>query len=417
MSLAMSIRAKGLGGFAARAGVIASRFGFDEGRMRRSLDRYLEITGTAGIRPSLPVTAVVLDRHPRLIREYAARGVEFPVHGLVHADHASLDSPRQERDLTRAVALFRAAGLAPVGFRGPYLRFSPTTDAVLRMLGFTYHSSQAIHYAVLSEELRNTDSYRRALSFYRAWNSEDTVARPRIVNGLLHIPVTVPDDEMFVERLGLSSAAQVAAWRHILEATYRDEELFTVQLHPERIADVGESLATVLSDARALGDVWIAQLHQIAEWWRGRATARIDVRQTTPGSFDVVLHGTGPLAMVIDRPRGDPQIVGPAQRVEIRSEVPPEVGVRSSADDSLLSFLRDEGYVVRLGPDERTTAAFCDPREGWTEKQVLDELRRASAPLVRIARWPMGSRSALAVSGDIDSITYQDFALRLWETR
>ena len=417
MSFAMTLRAKGLTGVATRAGAIRSRFGFGEGEMRRSLDSYLEITSMAGARPTLPVTAVVLARHPALIREYAARGVEFAVHGLVHADHASLGPDRQADDLTRAAALFHQAGVPFAGFRGPYLRYSTATDSVLRELGFRYHSSQAIHYAVLSAERLRHDSYQRALEFYRTWEGDCFISRPRNLNGLLHIPVSVPDDEMLVERLGLKSDEQTAAWREILNRTHRDGELFTIQLHPERVADVGNALATILKEARAFGDVWLAQLQEIADWWRIRSAARIELWESAPARFNAVLRGADPLTLTVDRPDRISEVVGPGRIVEITSAARPVIGVPSETRGELSGFLREEGYLVERGVDPRSVALFLSSPNGSSEKALLAQVRSASAPLVRLARWPAGSSSALAVTGDIDSVTYQDFVLRLWETR
>jgi Polysaccharide deacetylase len=120
----MSIRAKGIGGYAVRAAAIAWRFKLGRGLARRSLKRYAELTGPANAHPTLPITAVVLRRHPRLIAEYAAQGVEFAVHGLVHNDHAVLGLERQLESIARAARYFGEAGIPFTGFRGPYLRYS-----------------------------------------------------------------------------------------------------------------------------------------------------------------------------------------------------------------------------------------------------------------------------------------------------
>ena len=38
-----------------------------------------------------------------------------------------------------------------------------------------------------------------------------------------------------------------------------------------------------------------------------------------------------------------------------------------------------------------------------------------SAPLLRFSRWPAAARSALVISGDIDSLTLWDYLWRLSE--
>ena len=48
---------------------------------------------------------------------------------------------------------------------------------------------------------------------------------------------------------------------------------------------------------------------------------------------------------------------------------------------------------------------------------LVDHVEGSDAALVRLALWPDRYHAALAVSGDIDSITVQDFFLRILEVR
>jgi hypothetical protein len=415
MNVAMSLRAKGFGGYVSRLGTIASRFGFGEIEMRRALDRYVALTDSVGAAPTFAIPAVVLSRHPAMVSDYVRRGVEFAVHGLVHGDHLTLSAERQARDISRAARRFRECGIEAAGFRGPYLRYARSTNEVLRSLGFAYHSSQAIHYAVLDPSHAADASYRRALTFYRAWDADRVVSRPRDVDGLLHIPVAIPDDEILVDRLRLGPDAQMAAWRSILEITHSRGELFTLQLHPERIRQCERALRSLLADARALGDVWIAQLREVATWWNHRRAARIEILEAGAGGYIARLRGSGALSLVLTRSGLPPELIPPERTVELESI--PAVGLAPDAPEEVAAFLRDEGYLVERSLERSRFGTFLNLADGWTERSVLAELASARGPLVRIARWPAGKRSALAVTGDIDSITYRDFMLRLWETR
>ncbi len=91
-------------------------------------------------------------------------------------------------------------------------------------------------------------------------------------------------------------------------------------------------------------------------------------------------------------------------------------------------FLREQGYpFVRCLPeDAERYALYLDLPEGLgntREEQVrqrselVQRVERLSAPLVRFACWPHGYQAALAISGDIDSVTIQDFFLRILEVR
>ena len=83
----------------------------------------------------------------------------------------------------------------------------------------------------------------------------------------MRIPYCLPDDEAFVDRFQTSAARMTEIWSKILQDTYARGELFTLQLHPERIDFFREALRSLLRDARSRErGVWIATLDEIARW-------------------------------------------------------------------------------------------------------------------------------------------------------
>jgi len=46
---------------------------------------------------------------------------------------------------------------------------------------------------------------------------------------------------------------------------------------------------------------------------------------------------------------------------------------------------------------------------------LVQQIEQVEAPLLHFGCWPDASRAALAISGDIDSVTMQDFFLRILE--
>jgi hypothetical protein len=46
---------------------------------------------------------------------------------------------------------------------------------------------------------------------------------------------------------------------------------------------------------------------------------------------------------------------------------------------------------------------------------LVEQIEQMEAPLLHFGNWPDGSRAALAISGDVDSVTIQDFFLRIHE--
>lgn len=428
MGVLFSMRHRGPGGAASRARSIVSRFGVTSSPMEDRLRRFDELTAEFGVRPSWAITACILDRNRKAILRFAERGVEFAIHGLVHDDHSLRSLDEQRASIARAAELFRAAGVPYRGFRCPFLRGNAATDEAVRDLGMLYHSTQPVVFPTApSLGAREEEAMRRTLRhlYSSAVDASRIAVRPALRGGVIHIPVALPDDEIMVERLRLDPAQQTAVWLATLEETWKQGELFTVQLHPERTDECAAALAATLADARSRRPaVWIATLERIAEWWRRRARTRLEVLPLEDGRYRVRMDGDPSAALLV---RGLPEVdaepwTGPdriarAPEFEVSSGRRPVVGVSPRTPPSVLGFLAEEGFPAERGEDPARFGAWVDADGSTDEKRILAMVDACDGPLVRLARWPAGARSALSVTGDIDCMTLQDFALRLWETR
>ena len=428
MGVLFSMRHRGAGGAAARARSIVSRFGITASPMEQRLRRFDELTAEFGVRPSWAITACILDRNRKSMQHFAERGVEFAIHGLVHDDHSLRSLDEQRASIARAAELFRAAGVPYRGFRCPFLRGNSATDQAVRDLGMLYHSTQPVVFdTALALGPRAEEAFRRTLRhlYSGAVDAATVAVRPSLRGGVIHIPVALPDDEIMVERLRLDEERQTAVWLATLEETWRRGELFTVQLHPERTDECAAALAATLSEARARRPaVWIATLERIAEWWRRRAQTRLEVMPLKDGRYRVRMEGDPAATLLV---RGLPEVdaepwcgaarMARAAEFEVASTRKPVIGVSARTPSSVLAFLAEEGFPAERGEDPARFGAWVDVAGAMNEKQILDVVDSSTGPLVRLGRWPAGARSALSVTGDIDCMTLQDFALRLWETR
>jgi hypothetical protein len=337
-----------------------------------------------------------------------------------------LTSEEQRESIGRAAALFREVGVSYVGFRGPYLRFNYGTEEAVQARGLQYHSSQAVDFPVLSPEAQQNEGYRLARKLYSARDANIAVVRPRNRKGVVEIPVAIPDDEIMVDRLHLDAESQAVAWLAILEITYSRGELFTVQLHPERIFDCDYALCATLEASRQRQpEVWIATLEEIAAWWLRRERVALTVNEVPGGRFRIRIEGSPDATLLV---RGLPGVESDAwqgaDRVTwlrdftVAASMKPVIGVSHSSSAALLEFLREEGFPVELADERGRHAIYLHvPNERFDEQAILAEIEANPGPLVRLWRWPAGARSALAVTGDLDSVTLQDFLLRQWETR
>jgi peptidoglycan/xylan/chitin deacetylase (PgdA/CDA1 family) len=423
----MSLHGRGPAGTVARTAMVVSRFGATTSAMTRRLDRYDAITSRFAVRPTLPATACVLARHPEVLRRYAERGIEIALHGLVHGDHAVLDEQRQRETIERAVDIFQRHGFQPTGFRGPYLRYNAATLDVLRAVGLRYHSSQAVVFPLRAADpgASAMASFQLALRLYSAIDAKGVAVRPRLKDGLVDIPVAVPDDEILLDRLRLDEAARAAEWTSILEITHARGELFTIQLHPERINELGDALSAALSEARRLRPgVYIARLDDIASWWlrRSRFSLRVTrlgeqrarVRLDADEDSTLLMRGL----RVASTPWYRRDAICELRDFEVTSERLPVVGVSHRSPAAVRHFIAEEGFPFELSDDPQHYGAHVDVTDAtWSEADVLDAIETAPGPLVRLWRWPDGARSALAATGDIDALTLRDFLVRSWETR
>lgn len=419
--VAVAAKGKGAGSLVRRARAITARYGVSPDRMERCLATVLSITERHGCSATLPVTAATVARNPGVIRRYAAFGIEFAVHGYHHIDHIQLSAADQIDQLGRGRRLLQANGIAAAGFRAPYLRWNEGTLHALRENGFLYDSSQAFHWSI--DGGLETDAYRRGLDFYSSIPADEHPVLPWLDDGLVRIPVSLPDDESVIDRLPLPSPEAIAnLWLDVQRRTHERGELFTMQVHPERIEPCAAGIEAVLRTARSsTPGVWIAPLGDIARWWRERAVAEATVVDGTEGRIGIEVAGPDGLTVLargldVDGsiPWGDGYVRIPRRAFAARADRLPLVGVHPASPGSMVSFLRQQGYLVELSETPERYPCFLERRSFSRpdELPLLTELEAGTFPLVRLGRWPDGARSAVALTGDVDALTVWDYGLR-----
>ncbi len=82
--VSFSIRTKGIHNFARRLWTVFTRFGFSEIQVRKY-----------NAAPTFFIPAVVLRRHPKLIKGIAGSSAEISIYGYVHNDYRSLNKDEQ----------------------------------------------------------------------------------------------------------------------------------------------------------------------------------------------------------------------------------------------------------------------------------------------------------------------------------
>jgi hypothetical protein len=422
--IAVAVQGKGMRSTIHRGMTILDHYGLNENRLGSDLQRLILLMSSHQFQATLPVTAEPLRRHPQLARQLQSKGVELSIHGRKHVDHTLLPLEVLICELQHAKKIFAEAGIQATGFRSPYLRWNADTLAALRTCGFEYDSSQALAWDVMHGT--QTPDYERVLAFYGAQPASHRMALPRLEDGLVCIPYCLPDDEALMERLKLKDCHAIAEiWLAVLQATYDGGELFTLGLHPERLPLCLEPLRMVIEQAYSYSPgVWITRLHEVAAWQRALSAVKFRAQKNEDEGWRIVVQAS-PKAMILGR---SVEVVEPDQayagkyrwvltnELNVRSQRKPWIGLSPECPASLSDFLKQQGYLIESSHNAESFTCFLQRSQfnRNEERSLLAEIEGGDWPLVRLARWPGGARSALAITGDIDAFTIWDYGQRIF---
>jgi peptidoglycan/xylan/chitin deacetylase (PgdA/CDA1 family) len=441
VTLSRSIRSKGGGAFLRRVGLITRRFGWTPAPLAQSMALYADVLREQQAPATWTVTANAARRHPEVLCPYRDSLVELGIHGWRHSDHQCSNLATQHAEVRRAAAELGQLGLQPAGWRSPYLRSGAGTLDEVGALGLRWEASASLEFPCARKHLldaRGADTWERAIGFYGAESWQTRLALPWVSGGVVRFPTSLPDDEMLVDRLNLPTAEMTAIWLEMFNRTHADGELLVMQLHPERARDFAGPLAALLARARAAQPaVWIASLSELADWWLRRSAARLSVERAAAG-WAVAVEGPVdtraeclyPLATVETdavsvgarstraggAPREAPWTTKTGRALTVEGDVWPGVGVGSANAEPSVARLHALGLAAEAAAPGRAYAATLDETSDAALAALARRVGRGeglAGPLVRLAPWPEGYRSAVAITGDVCAITLYDFAARL----
>lgn len=414
--LAFVLDSRGFRNSVARTWQVTKRFGLTPSRMEKRLHAFADLVATYGSFPSLPITATVLGRNPEVARRLEARGVELCVHGLVHTDLSKLGPEAQAQHIHRAIAIFRKHGVEFTGFRSPYLKYNDATLRAVTEAGFDYDSNLPFYWeppGLLSGlSRRQTDGLARGLRFYRPTTHPADRSMPRFIGGLVEIPVSLPDDEILLDRMGLPVGTIGRVWSEMAKMAYERGELLTLQVHPERALMLGASLRQVLDYARSTGGFWIATMGEIARWWTQRTGLRVHVERVGEGRYRIVHPPAVRLAVTLVEPATRrSRSIGDGEQVALAKI--PLVGIHPDVDHVLANKVRDMGYLIEKSEDRGSYPAYVEPDAAISA--IERDIANLEHPLLADGAWPKPFCAALTVTGDVDCLTLGDFLRRFKE--
>jgi peptidoglycan/xylan/chitin deacetylase (PgdA/CDA1 family) len=439
--ITFSIKTKGAHNFARRLWTVFARFGISERQTSRALHSIADSLRAYNASPTFFIPAVVLGRHPGLITEISNLGAEIGVHGYVHNDFRTLSAGQQYAQTEKAISVFQKTRIDHKGFRNPYLGWTEESLRVFEDLGFSYESNEAVLHDVVDVSafpplIRS--GYQKSLALFQAIPCSRYSLRPHFEGRLLRIPTSIPDDEMLFDRLRIDADEVGRTWSRIMQRVYDLGGLYTLNLHPERGVLCKQALDTLLSYANSRPlPIWKTRLQDVAQWWEERRRFRLDITPAASEQWHVEVTCTPRATLLTRNLTIKDQPVDPwfdtdaivhlkSHSFIVQARQCPCIGLSPDTPQQVADFLLEQGYPTRYCSQEEAPvyAMYLDvpaglgtSREEEREQRsrLLEQIEQAEAPLLHFGCWPDGNRAALAISGDIDSVTVQDFFLRILE--
>ena len=405
---------------------LIDNYGINPKRAIQRIDSLMNHFAEFDCLPTFPVPGRVIEQHPGYIRSLQDRGAEIAVHGYNHVDLKVCNPQDAVSQLIRAVEVFNQTGLSVHGFRCPYLSCS---DALLQAIPrdiFNYSSNRAIRWN-LSRYKNNTIDmtvYETISRFYEAIDIRSHCSLPWVVNGMVEIPVSVPDDLQLKDGLGYDQKGLADTWISLLMRTHEHGEIFNLMFHPELASFCQTPFTSLLKTARALHPgVWIARLCDIADWWREKALLIPKLEDQTDGSISIKFPISTRARWItkgIDLPGFSPMdemsnnLSG--STITFPHGLRPFVGIDVLAAKNLAEPIANLGFIVDQSHKARECSIYLDSaimQKRPSESNLLSLLEKTGKPLLRLWPWPDGYRSALSITGDLDALSLMDYVNRL----
>lgn len=439
--IAFSMRTKGVRNFARRLWTVFTRFGISETRTRLALYALIDLLRKYHAAPTFFIPAIVLQRHPALLTDIVKDGAEVGIHGYVHNDYRTLSKSEQYAQTEQAIAVFRSAQIPYQGFRNPYLGWTEESLAVFTALDLQYESNEAVIHDVIDTAQFSSlqrSGYEKSLKLFQAINPGRYTLRPHFEGTLLRLPTSIPDDEMLFDRLRITDPVEIGhIWSKVMQSVYDYGGLYVLNLHPERGILCQQALAILLRYANSRPQpIWIARLDEIAGWWQERSQFKLQITplesqrwcvEATCTSRATLLahHLTVVTSSPLDHVELKEPVVLPHSCI-VHAEKCPCIGISPHTPASVTAFLSEQGYPFMSAPPSQadTFSLYLDLPEGvgrdreemqYRCNELISQIERINAPLLYFSCWPENYKAALTISGDIDSVTIQDFFLRVLE--
>jgi len=429
--LSFVIRSKGPIGFILRIGMLIKRFDIFGSKMKDAVLQIEQIGKKYKYRPTVIIPALVLKRHHKLLHHLPNANLECAIHGYTHKNFRSLDLHEQVSEIQKAKDVFADLGIPTYGFRAPYLSWNGYTNEAVEKSQLLWESNRTLIWngfratKVPKSRKFNENAVRE---LYSPLDAEKNLSVPRLEGRIVCIPISLPDDEILVDRLGIVDSERIGQlWTEIMEQTYDQGGVFVLQLHPERFRICREAMESLLQRAAAYTKpgVWITSMKDVAEWWKEKSQFQFTFVAMSERGCRVRCKCTDRATILCRNLPGetsktpfyqDYSIIEDREFFIESKNIKPCIGVHSRCSRKLREFLTDEGFSYEVSNENSEYALFLEKYATFARRDEVDLLNRIAEntnPIIRYWRWPSDMRSAFVTTHDLDSVTVIDFVLRL----
>ena len=247
---------------------VKKRFALSPKKQIDFIKHYISLLKKHNFKATFFISAKILEKHIQDLEAVSSDSIEWGIHGFIHKDMSELKPDELKEHISRAVAIFDRYGIAFRGFRAPYLRANIYNAKILAESGrFLYDSSTSIIWDEFYGQKHNYFNWVN--NFYNPILHSDKASLPNKENVLIELPVSLPDDDILIDKEIYNAEEALLLWKNILRFCHEKNEMFILQLHPERIFELNNTLEALMVEARKLTPpLWITTLTQLAEWKR-----------------------------------------------------------------------------------------------------------------------------------------------------
>ena len=230
-----------------------------------------------GIGITIPVTGEILtEDRADFLNSLLNDKFEIAVHGFHHEDFSIQTEERLIEDISRAKEVFGKYGFHVAGYRAPYLKSGKNLLPLLAESGFLYSSSRtAIMDWTLARNrdlLAETDKIASHIYDFKRAHEVDI----HDTDGLIDIPVSLPDDEILIDRMGIRDDDLLGSiLEDVIRASLKSVSFAVIQIHPERYPLMRKALLSFVDRLLSEGGISFVTLRNLSDFLRSRTSSAV----------------------------------------------------------------------------------------------------------------------------------------------